>query len=63
MSKEIQLTKEDFLLLIHYQNIQKDGIKIKLSFWENLNFWEMKELLSCMINSFPRKNDIFDFKE
>jgi len=52
---EIQLTKDDFLLLMHYQNIQKDGVKIKLDFWKNLDIGEMKDLISCMINSFPRK--------
>ena len=54
MSKEIQLTKNDFLLLMRYNNIEKDGVKINLSFWENLNFWEMKDIIVYMINSFPR---------
>ena len=58
---EIQLTKDDFLLLIHYQNIQKDGVKIKLDFWENLDFGEMKDLISCMINSFPRSDIDINF--
>ena len=60
---EVKLTKEDFLLLMRYQNIQKDGVKIKLDFWKNLDLGEMKTLLSCMINSFPRNNDIFEFKK
>ena len=53
---EVTLTKRDFLLLIHYQNIQKDGVKIKLDFWENLDIDEMRQLITCMIISFHRSN-------
>lgn len=54
---EVKLSKSDFLLLMRYNNIQKDGVKITMDFWNKLDFGEMKQLLSCMINSFPR-NDI-----
>lgn len=41
---------------VRVKTLEKDGVKIKLDFWKNLDFGEMKTLLSCMMNSFPRNN-------
>ena len=58
--EDITLTKEEFFNLLQTTSIEKDRVSIKLGFWKELDFYDMKSLVACMINSFPR-NDIDNF--